>query len=176
MTPKNKLLIVIDMQNDFVTGSLGTPEAQAIVSNVVKKVEQYRKRDNAIIFTKDTHYDDYLDTLEGKKFPVKHCIKDTEGWEIIPELDAKCSVTEKIYIKETFGYKWNTIPWVGCQDIEITGVCSDICVITNALVLKTHFPEVQITVDASCCAGSTPEKHRAALEVMKSCQINVIEE
>lgn len=176
MTPKNKLLIVVDVQNDFVTGSLDTAEAKAIVSNIVKKVEQYRKRDNVIIFTKDTHYDDYLDTLEGKNLPIKHCIKDTEGWEIVPELGAKCSVMEKIYIKDTFGYKWNTLPWIDCYDIEIIGLCTDICVITNALVLKTHFPKVQITVDASCCAGSAPERHKAALEVMKSCQINIIGE
>lgn len=176
MTPKNKLLIVVDVQNDFVTGSLGTAEAKAVVPNIMKKVEQYRKRDNVIIFTKDTHYDDYLDTLEGQNLPIKHCIKDTEGWEVVRELDAKCSVTEKIYIKDTFGYKWNTLPWIDCHDIEIVGICTDICVITNALVLKTHYPETQITVDASCCAGTTPERHKAALEVMKSCQINVVGE
>lgn len=164
------------MQQDFVTGCLGTPEAQAIVPNVVKKVEEYRLRDDVIIFTADTHYDDYLDTQEGKKLPVPHCIKGTPGYEFIPELHVKQSKMEKIYPKESFGFKWNICPWISCYNVEIIGVCSDICVVTNALVLKTHFPNIEITVDASCCAGSTPEKHKAALEIMKSCQINVIGE
>lgn len=172
----NKLLIVVDMQRDFVTGSLGTPEAQAIVPNVEKKVEEYRSRDDIVIFTADTHYDNYLDTQEGKKLPVPHCIVGTPGYEIIPELQAKQSTLEKIYPKETFGYKWNICPWMKCYNIEITGVCTDICVVTNALVLKTYYPDIEITVDASCCAGTTPEKHKEALEIMKSCQINVIGE
>ena len=173
---KKKVLIVIDVQNDFVTGSLGTPEARAIVPKVVEKVEEYRSRDDAIIFTADTHYDNYLETPEGKKLPVPHCIDGTSGHDIIPELNAKLSVMEKIYFKETFGYKWNTCPWMCCYDVEIIGVCTDICVVTNTLVLKTYYPGIEITVDASCCAGTTSEKHKAALETMKSCQINVIGE
>lgn len=173
MEGKKKVLIVIDMQNDFVTGPLGTPEAQAIVPNVVKKVEEYRSRDGSIIFTSDTHYDNYLETLEGKRLPVPHCIDGTHGHDIISELNIKPSVMEKVYPKETFGYKWNTCPWMCCYDVEIIGVCTDICVITNALVLKTYYPEMEITVDVSCCAGTSPEKHKAALEIMKSCQINV---
>ena len=176
MENKKKVLIVIDVQNDFVTGSLGTPEAQAVVPNIVKKVEEYRSRDDAIIFTVDTHYDNYLDTQEGKKLPVPHCIVGTPGYEIIPELHAEVSSLEKVYPKETFGYRWNIGHWMCCYDVEIIGVCTDICVVTNALVLKTYYPDIEITVDASCCAGTTPERHKAALEVMKSCQINVIGE
>lgn len=176
MENKKKVLIVIDVQNDFVTGSLGTPEAQEIVPNIVKKVEEYRSRDDVIIFTTDTHYDDYLGTPEGKKLPVPHCIVGTPGYEIIPELNAEPSTMEKIYPKSTFGYRWNICPWICCYDVEIMGVCTDICVVTNALVLKTYYPDIEITVDASCCAGTTPEKHKAALEVMKNCQINVIGE
>lgn len=176
MENKKKILIVIDVQNDFVTGSLGTPEAQAVVPNIVKKVEEYRSRDDAIIFTTDTHYDDYLETSEGKKLPVSHCIVGTSGYEIIPELNVELSTMEKIYPKSTFGYRWNISHWICCYDVEIIGVCTDICVVTNALVLKTHYPDIEITVDASCCAGTSPEKHKAALEVMKSCQINVVGE
>ena len=176
MKNRKKMLIVVDIQNDFVTGPLGTPEAQAIVPNVVKKVEEYRSRDDVVIFTADTHYDDYLETSEGKKLPVPHCIVGTPGYEIIPELNAEPSTMEKIYPKNTFGYRWNICPWMCCYDVEIIGVCTDICVVTNALVLKTYNPDIEITVDASCCAGSTPERHKAALETMKSCQINVIGE
>lgn len=173
---RKKILIVIDVQNDFVYGSLGTPEAQAIVPNVIKKVEEYRSRDDAIIFTTDTHYDDYLETSEGQKLPVSHCIVGTSGHEIIPELNVELSTMEKVYPKSTFGYRWDIGHWMRCYDVEIIGVCTDICVVTNALVLKTYYSEVEITVDASCCAGTTPERHKAALEVMKSCQINVIGE
>ena len=174
MGSKKKVLIVIDVQNDFVTGSLGTPEAQAIVPNVVKKVEEYRSRGDVVIFTADTHYDNYLDTQEGKKLPVPHCIFGTPGYKIIPELQAKQSTLEKIYPKESFGYKWDICPWMECYDVEIIGLCADICVVTNALCLKTCYPDIELTVDASCCAGTTPEKHKAALDVMESCQINVI--
>ena len=121
-------LIVIDMQNDFVTGSLGNKDAQMIVPNVKAKIKEYADRGDRIIFTRDTHGENYLDTPEGKKLPVKHCIK---------------------------------------------GVCTDICVVSNALILKAKYPEAVISVDASCCAGVTPEKHKAALETMKSCQIDV---
>ena len=117
-----------------------------------------------------------METSEGKKLPVSHCIVGTSGYEIIPELNVELSRMEKIYPKSTFGYRWNISYWMYCYDVEIIGVCTDICVVTNALVLKTYYPDIEITVDASCCAGTTPEKHKAALEVMKSCQINVIGE
>ena len=174
---KKKVLIVIDVQNDFVTGSLGTPEAQKVVPNIINKVNEYNERDDAIIFTADTHRDDYLNTQEGKKLPISHCIVGTNGWNFVPELGIyEPSPMEKIYIKEQFGYNWNKCPWLNAYDIEVIGLVTDICVVSNALILKAAFPENKITVDASCCAGSTPEKHKAALEVRKSGQINVIGE
>ena len=168
-----KILIVIDMQNDFIDGALGTEEAQAIVPNVKKKIEEYKARGDVVLFTRDTHYDDYLETNEGKHLPVKHCIKDTSGWQISDELDAEgCPCIDK----ETFGFRYWDMLGDDIESIELVGLCTDICVVSNALILKATFPEIDITADASCCAGVTPEKHKAALEVMKSCQINVIGE
>lgn len=167
----NKILIVVDMQNDFVTGSLGTKEAQAIVPRVKKKIKEYYDRDYKIIFTKDTHSEYYLQTQEGINLPVEHCIYGTEGWKIVDGLEVPyCSYVEK----PTFGWtRWKDII-KGCPDeIELIGLCTDICVVSNALIFKAMYPEVKITVDAACCAGVTPEKHKAAIEVMKSCQINV---
>ena len=163
-----KTLIVVDMQNDFIDGSLGTKEAQAIVGNVRKKIKEYQTRGDEIIFTRDTHQEDYLETPEGKKLPVKHCIYGTKGWEIAEGLE----VPEAIYIdKPTFGWvHWNERSF---EEIELVGLCTDICVVSNALILKAMFPEAEITVDASCCAGVTPETHKAALETMKMCQIQV---
>lgn len=175
-----KTLIIIDMQNDFITGSLGTKEAQAIVPNVKKKIQGYVDRGDQIIFTRDTHYHNYLDTQEGNMLPVEHCIKDTKGWQIEDEIHeaTKSSYIYPAYIdKENFGYNgWHLLQDVlgNCEEIELIGVCSDICVISNALILKSELPETKITVDASCCAGVTPELHEAALKVMRSCQINVI--
>lgn len=163
-----KTLIVVDMQNDFIDGSLGTKEAQAIVGNVKKKIGEYQARGDEIIFTRDTHQEDYLETPEGKKLPVKHCIYGTKGWKIAEGLE----VPEGIYIdKPTFGWvRWNERSF---EEIELVGLCTDICVVSNALILKAMFPEAEITVDASCCAGVTPDTHRAALETMKMCQIQV---
>ena len=168
-----KTLIVIDMQNDFISGSLGSKEAQAIVPNVKKKIEEYKARGDEIIFTQDTHYADYLETNEGKHLPVKHCITNTYGWEIADGLEIeKC---QHIY-KPTFG--WMHWDWRDCsfEEVEIVGLCTDICVVSNALILKATYPNANITVDASCCAGVTPESHQAALTTMKMCQINVIGE
>ena len=166
-----KTLIVIDMQNDFIYGSLGTKEAQKIVLDVKNKIQEYYKNRYEIIFTRDTHYGNYLNTNEGKNLPVEHCLYDTHGWEIADGL----TVPNCRYVnKETFGWvNWGN--WY-YGDLEIVGVCTDICVVSNALMLRAMFPEVNITVDASCCAGTTPENHKAALQVMKSCQINVIGE
>ena len=166
-----KTLIVVDMQNDFIDGSLGTKEAQAIVGNVKKKIEEYQSRGDEIIFTRDTHQEDYLETLEGKKLPVKHCIYGTKGWEIAKGLEGP----EGIYIdKPTFGWvHWNERSF---DEIELVGLCTDICVVSNALILKAMFPEAEITVDAACCAGVTPKTHKAALETMKMCQIQVVGE
>ena len=180
---KKKVLIVIDVQNDFVYGSLGSNEAVAVVPNIVEKVNEYRNNSDLIIFTQDTHYNNYLDTQEGKKLPVEHCIRGTNGWEIVDEINYK--KFEKfnnfaVYRKSTFGFDdWDLEERFNntddsLLDIEIIGLCTDICVITNALLIKTYYPEAKITVDASCCAGSTPERHKAALDVMKSCQIDVI--
>ncbi len=168
----SKVLIVVDMQNDFVTGTLGSKEAQAILPNVKSKIKEYADRGDRIIFTRDTHGDNYLETPEGKKLPVKHCIENTEGWQVVADL-----VTEPCeYVnKPTFGWlSWDDF---GEKDeIELIGVCTDICVVSNALILKARYPEAAISVDASCCAGVTPEKHKAALETMKSCQIDVYNE
>lgn len=169
-----KTLIVVDMQNDFIDGSLGTDEAKAIVPKVKNKIQEYHKRGDQIIFTRDTHQTDYLNTPEGKKLPVEHCIEGTDGWKIADGLE----VSEAVYInKPTFG----TLQWTEFKDmkdgeIEICGLCTDICVVSNAMILKALFLEVEITVDAGCCAGVTPATHKAALETMKMCQINVIGE
>jgi nicotinamidase-related amidase len=182
-----KTLIVIDMQNDFITGALGSSEAQAIVPNVKKKIEEYKARGDEIIFTRDTHGEDYLDTNEGRHLPVPHCIKGTHGWNLVEEICTdgyKCVKGCRIIDKHTFGNAlWNherTISdaYVRGEEcnIELVGLCTDICVISNALILKATYPEANIMVDANCCAGVTPESHRAALTTMKSCQINVVGE
>ncbi len=165
-----KTLIVIDMQNDFIDGSLGTKEAQAIVENVKKKIGEYASRGDDIIFTRDTHGEDYLDTPEGKKLPVKHCVKDTHGWHIADGLYVEGA---KVIDKPTFGYTgWDSMNF---DEIEIVGLCTDICVVSNALILKAFFPEAEISVDTTCCAGVTPQSHKAALETMRMCQIDIIE-
>lgn len=171
----NKLLIVVDMQNDFIDGSLGTKEAVAIVPRVVEKIDEYRKNGNFVIFTRDTHDEHYHESLEGKHLPIKHCIKNSFGWQIhkdIPVLPASI-----ILDKKSFGYaNWkNDLPSSSnSYSIEVIGLCTDICVISNVLSIKSARPRKEIYVDASCCAGTTPEKHEAALDVMESCQINVI--
>ena len=167
-----KTLIVVDMQNDFISGSLGSKEAQAIVPNVKKKIEEYEARGDAIVFTKDTHYNNYLETNEGKHLPVEHCIEGTYGWEISSEFDYSLY---PVVAKETFGnIYWQS--FFDFEEVELVGLCTDICVVSNALILKAMYPEINITVDASCCAGVTPETHKAALTTMKMCQINVIGE
>lgn len=159
------------MQNDFIDGSLGTKEAQDIVPKVAAKIREYQEAGDQIIFTRDTHGEDYLETPEGKKLPVEHCIKGAKGWMIADGLE----VDGAEYIdKPNFGWShWNE--WT-FDEIEMVGLCTDICVVSNALILKAEFPEVKITVDASCCAGVTPESHEAALLTMKMCQIDVINE
>ncbi|MGN0348760.1 MAG: cysteine hydrolase family protein [Roseburia sp.] len=166
-----RTLIVVDMQNDFIDGALGTKEAQGIVENVKAKIKEYQKRGDEIIFTRDTHGEDYLETSEGRGLPVVHCILGTHGWQIADGLE----VPDCTYIdKPTFGWtNWNQLD---LEEVEIIGLCTDICVVSNALILKAAFPDVRLTVDASCCAGVTPETHKAALETMKMCQIQVIGE
>ena len=167
----SKTLIVVDVQNDFVDGSLGTKEAQAIIPNVKKKIKEYRDREDQIIFTRDTHPTNYLETYEGKHLPVVHCVKDSIGWQISDKLDFDTE-NDILIDKPTFGYlNWKDFDF---EEVEICGLCTDICVISNALIIRATYPEIDITVDASCCAGVTPESHKAALETMKMCQIEVI--
>lgn len=165
-------LIVIDCQNDFINGPLGTPEAKAIIPNIKAKIDMALKNEDwEVIFTRDSHRANYLETSEGKHLPVKHCIYGTPGWCVVDELNhPEC----KHINKPTFGYT-NWEAWIDpdTEVIELVGVCTDICVVSNCLILKALYPEATIAVDASCCAGVTPEKHKAALEVMKSCQIEV---
>lgn len=172
----NKVLIVVDMQNDFIDGALGTKEAVAILPNVKRKIDEYKKAGHTVIFTRDTHDKNYLQTQEGKNLPVEHCIKDTDGWAISSELDTSNSV---IIDKITFG-SVSLMSYVEDNykdaEFELVGLCTDICVISNAIMLKAHLPEATITVDASCCAGVTPQSHKNALEAMKMCQINIINE
>ena len=172
-----KFLIVVDMQKDFVDGALGSPEAMAIVPNVVRKIEDF---DGELIATFDTHHVNYMDTAEGKKLPVPHCIQDTPGWALDSAVAAALEKRGYTAVKKpTFGS--TALPGVlrekaGEEDfsIELVGLCTDICVVSNALLLKAHFPEKRIRVDASCCAGVTPQSHDAAIATMASCQIDIL--
>lgn len=173
-----KVLVVVDMQNDFIDGALGTPEAIKIVPNVIQKIRDF---DGMVIATRDTHEENYLDTQEGKKLPVKHCIRGTEGWEIRPEIQELLS--ENPIDKPTFGSEELGQKLKACQESEdpiesitLVGLCTDICVISNALLLKAYMPEVPVIVDASCCAGVTPESHVQALNAMRMCQVEIIDE
>ncbi len=170
-------LIVVDMQRDFIDGSLGTPEAQAIVPRVAEKILQF---DGEIFATLDTHAENYLQTAEGRHLPVPHCIKGTQGWMLQDEIAAaleqkQCTRVEKV----TFGsVMLPRLLYQAAQGqpftLELVGLCTDICVVSNALMLKANFPEMPICVDSACCAGVTPETHRTALETMRCCQIEVI--
>lgn len=184
-----KALIIVDMQNDFIDGALGTPEAQAIVPNVVNKLKAHQHTDTVVLFTKDTHHENYLNTSEGMKLPVEHCIEGTPGWSIAKPIHdefknegyttySSDTVVKGRVLKPTFGSYdlLNVLDDIDLDEIELCGVCTDICVISNAIMIKNYFPDVRVTVDASCCAGVTPEKHAAALEVMKSCQIDIVGE
>ena len=170
------ILLVIDMQNDFIDGALGTPEAVAIVPRVREKIRNF---DGTVLFTRDTHGENYMETQEGKNLPVPHCIRGTEGWQIRPELE-ELRVTEPID-KGTFGSDelGKILRDLNDEDpigiITVIGLCTDICVISNALLAKAFLPEVPIEVDASCCAGVTPESHENALKAMASCQIRIVE-
>ena len=170
-----KLLVVVDMQNDFIDGALGTKEAVAIVPNVKAKIENF---EGTVLFTRDTHFENYMDTQEGKNLPVPHCIKGTKGWEIRAELEVlrKTEAIDKV----TFGS--SELPEVlaklnaenPIESITFVGICTDICVISNVMVTKAFFPEIPVIVDESCCAGVTPESHKNALEAMKVCQVQVV--
>jgi len=168
-----KLLIVVDMQNDFIDGALGTKEAVAIVPAVKAKIEEYRSMNNQVVFTYDTHQSNYLETQEGKNLPVVHCVENTEGWQISDKLEVAQS---KVFKKPSFG-SLELAEYVATisdlEEIELVGLCTDICVISNAFILKAKLPEVKISVDSKCCAGVSPESHLNALNAMKMCQINV---
>lgn len=177
-----KILVVVDMQNDFITGSLGTPEARAIVPNVKKKIEEAVENGDLIVFTRDTHWSDYLSSQEGRKLPVEHCIEDTDGWQIyeglIPDNYGFVLIRDKYTFGDDelprdladFAYRFAK----NVTEFELVGLCTDICVVSNALLLKAYFYEgYEISVDATCCAGVTPETHEAALKTMEMCQINV---
>ena len=170
-----KVLVVIDMQNDFIDGSLGTPEAVAIVPEVKALIDGF---DGAVYFTRDTHPKDYLSTSEGKNLPVEHCIKGTVGWEISEKLDTSRAVD--IIDKPTFGSRELAdklkalAEKENIESITFAGLCTDICVISNALLIKATLPETEIVVKASACAGVTPESHGRALEAMKMCQIKIL--
>ncbi len=168
-----KFLIVVDMQKDFIDGSLGTKEAAAVVPKAAEKITGF---DGTVVATLDTHFEDYLDTSEGKKLPVPHCIKGSAGWKLDPAISAAIEPKDHYVMeKNTFGSK--ELPFLieklanGEEfSVELIGLCTDICVISNALLLKAFFPENDISVDADCCAGVTPELHNAALSVIASCQ------
>lgn len=168
-----KVLVVVDMQNDFIDGALGTKEAVSIVPSVKKKIESYKNE--KIYFTRDTHGENYLETSEGKNLPVPHCIKGTKGWEITELLDTSgCVIIDKI----TFGSSElsELIKADNPESVELCGLCTDICVISNAMLIKSALPETKISVDPSCCAGVTPESHKNALSAMKMCQIEILQE
>ena len=172
-----KYLIVVDMQNDFITGTLGSKLAEEIVTNVAEKVKNF---DGKVIFTRDTHFGDYMQTQEGKKLPVEHCIKGTPGWEIPECLTEDFCYSPFVVEKPTFG-SYELMEHLNdflndCEvdTIEFVGLCTDICVVSNVLMTKAFFPEVAIVVDSKCCAGVTPESHEAALTTMKMCQIDIV--
>ena len=174
------VLVVVDLQNDFVSGALGTPEAWEIVPYVVGRVVDGRNRGEKILFTRDTHPEDYAATREGRALPVPHCIRGTEGWEVIEQL-REYAEAENVIDKPTFGStelgerlrRMEAEQGEPIGRITLIGLCTDICVISNALLLRAFLPEAEIAVDASCCAGVTPESHRTALEAMRACQITV---
>ena len=170
----SKILVVVDMQNDFIDGALGTKEAVAIVPYVKKVIENFNGK---VFFTRDTHLDNYSETQEGRNLPVAHCIKNSDGWQIHPELSPLCSTSP--IDKPTFGSTAlvDVLKKEGSvESVTFVGLCTDICVISNAMIVKAFFPEIPITVDAAGCAGVTVESHKTALEAMKMCQIKVINE
>lgn len=170
----SRILVVVDMQNDFVDGALGTPEAVKIIEPMQKRIEEFLKAGDEVVFTKDTHYEDYLETAEGKKLPIPHCIHGTEGWEICPALK-EYSENTTVFEKATFGSVRlaHYLASHSYDEVWMAGLCTDICVISNALLAKVVIPETEIIVDSKCCAGVTKESHANALEAMKMCQITI---
>ncbi len=188
-----KILVAVDMQNDFIDGALGTKEAAAIVDNAGRLIDRYLKKGDLVLYTRDTHTEDYLKTQEGRNLPVVHCVKGTPGWEISEKVYREnCPVVDKPSFGSTAlpeellkaaarkeKKNWTDekeMPGLmnSIEKITLIGLCTDICVISNALILKAYFPEIPIEVDASCCAGVTPESHRNALKAMQMCQIKIL--
>ena len=171
---QNRVLVVVDMQKDFIDGALGTKEAVGIVSKVEEKIKNFQ---GEIIFTRDTHFDNYSTTQEGQKLPVAHCIKGSEGWQIEETLETLRTPEMKVFDKPTFGSVELAEYLKGNKELEsvtLIGLCTDICVISNAMVIKAFLPEVRVMVEEKCCAGVTPKSHSNALEAMKMCQIEII--
>lgn len=175
----NRLLIVVDMQNDFIDGALGTPQAQQIVDNVNQKIKEYDQQGSLVLFTADTHTENYLHTQEGRNLPVAHCTRGSQGWEISNALYRP--ENSPVIEKNTFGSKDLGILLMELEragkapdEIELVGLCTDICVISNALLVKAFLPEAPVAVDSSCCAGVTPESHENALRAMEACQIRIV--
>lgn len=168
-----RLLVVVDMQKDFIDGSLGTKEAQAIVPGVAARIREYLEAGDEVVFTLDTHGEDYLDTQEGKKLPVKHCLKGTTGWELCREL---AGIEGKRFEKDGFGSRAcaEYVAKGNYSCVELVGLCTDICVISNAVLIKSFTPETPVLVNAACCAGVTPESHQNALNAMAMCQIEIL--
>ena len=168
-----KVIVVIDMQNDFIDGALGTKEAQAMLPHLVAKLE--REKDALLIFTQDTHSKNYMETQEGRNLPVLHCIKPEKGWEIAPSLQPFVKKAAAVIEKPAFGSLElpKAVAKLQPDEVELVGLCTDICVISNAMILKAAFPELPVAVDASCCAGVTPASHDNALQAMKICQVDI---
>lgn len=175
-----KMLLVVDMQNDFISGSLGSSQAKAIVPRVAEKIRMLSsgpaRGETTVVLTQDTHGEDYLQTQEGKRLPVPHCIEHSDGWKLDPQILDAIGTDAILLSKPTFGctgliglLQSGPLP----QEIEIAGLCTDICVISNAMLLKAFFPQIPIVVDAGCCAGVTPQSHQTALDAMRACQIDI---
>ena len=168
-----KAIVVVDMQKDFIDGALGTKEAQEMLPHMEAKLSAAQAAGAKLVFTMDTHGEDYLATQEGRRLPVPHCIRGTEGWEIAASLQPFVRAAAAVVEKPAFGSTELPALLEDCDEIELVGLCTDICVISNALVLKAFYPEKKISVDASCCAGVTPASHAEALRAMKMCQVDV---
>lgn len=175
-----KITVVVDVQNDFVYDALGSADAANAIGNIMETLMQVDKTD-FVIFTRDTHGKNYMDTREGRNLPVPHCIYGTHGWDVVESVDACVCKMQKMYINKPIFGSYNLINTISemidmynADEVELFGFCTDICVISNALMVRSAFPEIKVTVRENCCAGVTPEKHAAAIEVMKSCQIEIV--
>lgn len=170
---KKSYFVVIDMQEDFVRGSLSNPDAEAAIPNIIRELESNKYTD--VLFTLDTHYDNYLETQEGRKLPIEHCKRGTEGWRVVKEFNEYVDYSVNTFTKDTFGtIDWGKYISSDVGSITLCGTCTDICVVSNGLILKALYPELEINVIEDCCAGLTPEKHKSAIDVMESCQINIL--